>query len=315
MSERRTVNLLLTSCALGLWIAALAGPAARAEDNGQSDPPKDPWSQIVPRDAADDAADRPAATAAAPDQAAASEAEPDWNELGRLPDIDKPAKALRANAPRLQKADASSWSRNDQGNGTSSVGVKTDVSPFWSTRAGINMNVIREAAPATIGDSLIDRLSAGSDPKNSSGTAWASATAPGVPYLWDKTGLEVSMDSRTDQSKLGTTLSKSLPLWRDQFALTLENGYRLTQQSPLPLASPQTSGRSLEVERNAKFSINQTGTSVFAGQTLSSNDEKWLGKVGAEQKLFGGVSVTGTLSETASGATSKSVTAGFKKSW
>jgi hypothetical protein len=162
---------------------------------------------------------------------------------------------------------------------------------------------------------LFEQLSADRGPKNSSGDAWASATAPGVPYLWDKTGLDVSMDSRTERSKLGTTLSKSLPLWRDQFALTLENGYRLTQQTPLLLANTPTTGRSLEVERSAKLSVNQTGTSVFAGQTLSSSDDRWLSKVGAEQKLIGGVSITGTLSETANGTTNKSVTAGFKKSW
>jgi len=49
---------------------------------------------------------------------------------------------------------------------------------------------------------------------------------------------------------------------------------------------------------------------------LSSTEEKWLRTLSAEQKLFGGpFSVTGTVSETASGEASKSLKAGFKRSW
>ena len=54
---------------------------------------------------------------------------------------------------------------------------------------------------------------------------------------------------------------------------------------------------------------------LIAGQTLSSNDEKWLRKVGAEQKVFDGVSISGSIGETAQGATNKSISAGFKHSW
>ena len=53
----------------------------------------------------------------------------------------------------------------------------------------------------------------------------------------------------------------------------------------------------------------------MAGQTLSTADDKWLRRIGAEQKLFGGVSISGSISETPQGATNKSVTAGFKRSW
>jgi hypothetical protein len=48
---------------------------------------------------------------------------------------------------------------------------------------------------------------------------------------------------------------------------------------------------------------------------LSSTDDKWLRKIGAEQKLFDGVSISGSVGETAQGVTNKSLTAGFKRSW
>ena len=149
-------------------------------------------------------------------------------------------------------------------------------------------------------DSLSDKMLSGDTPKNSSGTAWASMTGPGVPHVWDKTAVDVSMDSGTDQGKVGTTLSRSVPLADNAYSVTLQNAYRLTQPAPTPLTSSSSQeSRTLEIERSARFSVNQTGTSLVAGQTLSSTDDKWLGKVGAEQKLFGDVTVTGTVNETA----------------
>jgi hypothetical protein len=73
--------------------------------------------------------------------------------------------------------------------------------------------------------------------------------------------------------------------------------------------------RTYQTEQSARLDLTETGTSVTAGQTLSTADDKRLRKVGAEQKLFGGVSISGSVGETAQGTTNKSVSAGFKKSW
>ena len=56
--------------------------------------------------------------------------------------------------------------------------------------------------------------------------------------------------------------------------------------------------RNYQTEQSAKLSIADTGTSLIAGQTLSSADDKWLRKVGAEQKLFDGVSISASVGET-----------------
>jgi hypothetical protein len=73
--------------------------------------------------------------------------------------------------------------------------------------------------------------------------------------------------------------------------------------------------RNYETDQSAKLSIGDTGTSFVAGQALSSSDDKWLRKIGAEQKLFDGVSISGSIGETVQGAINKSLTAGFKRSW
>ena len=147
------------------------------------------------------------------------------------------------------------------------------------------------------------------------GCAWAAVTAPGAGSIWDRTAVEARVDPGADQSKVGATITKAVPLI-DEYNLSLQNGYHVTQQGmvPLPGAAPRTN-RSFDADQSAKLSMGGTGTSLTAGQTLSSGDDKWLRHVGAEQKLADGITVSGAIGETAQGATSKSITAGFKKSW
>lgn len=294
---------------IGLACSALAlGSTATAQSLNPGAAQTDPWARIVPRETPqDDAAD--AAIAAIVDTA--NQTEPDWNEAGKIPEIGN--KTLRAPGPRAKQPDGTAWSRNDRANGSSAVAIKSDASPFLDARVGANFDVARTPA-ATMADSLSDKMRAGDTPTNSTGSAWASMTGPGVPHVWDKTAVDVSMDGATEQGKVGTTLSRSMPLADNAYSVTLQNAYRLTQPAPTPLTGVQET-RTIEIERSAKFSVTNTGTSVVAGQTLSSTDDKWLGKVGAEQKLFTDVTVTGTVSETTHGVANKALTAGFKKSW
>ena len=133
--------------------------------------------------------------------------------------------------------------------------------------------------------------------------------------IWDKTAVEARVDPGSEQGKLGAVITKSVPL-SDGYSLTLQNGYNVIQQGLVPVPGvPAHPSRNTETDQSAKLSIGDTGTSFTAGRTLSSNDDKWLGKVGAEQKLFDGVTVSGSIGETASGGTNKSISAGFKRSW
>ena len=205
------------------------------------------------------------------------------------------------------------WSGGDKPNGASAVSVKQSVSPFWDTRVGADMTVTRE--PSTMAELVAEKAANGGALPQSSGSVWAAISAPGAGSIWDKTAVEARVDPTQEQSKLGTSISKSVPL-TEQYSLTLQNGYSMVQQGLVPvpgIAAHAT--RTYETEQSAKLSIDDTGTSLTAGQTLSSSDEKWLHKFGAEQKLSDGVSVSGSIGETAQGTTSKSITAGFKRSW
>jgi hypothetical protein len=216
-------------------------------------------------------------------------------------------------APTAGTTTEMSWSSQDKPNGSAAVSVKQPLSPFWDTRVGADMTVTRE--PTTLSELLSEKVANGGSEPQSSGTAWASMTAPGVGSIWDKTAIEARVDPSQDQSKIGTTLSKSLPL-NQQYSLTLENGYNVIQQGVVPVpglvAHPM---RNYETEQSARLSIAETGTNFSAGQSLSSTDDKWLRKIGAEQKLFGGVSISGSIGETPLGTANKSLTAGFRQSW
>jgi hypothetical protein len=184
--------------------------------------------------------------------------------------------------------------------------------PFWDARVGADLNVATQM-PTTSEQALYQKIE--NQSSQSSGSAWAAMTAPGLGFIWDKTAIEARTDPTQDQSKFGTTLSKSLPLWSDQYSLTLQNGYNVTQQALVPVFGLGHSVRSYELDQTAKISFAETGTSLIAGQTHSTTDDKWLRRIGAEQQIFGGVSVTGAISQTPEGVANGSLTAGFKHSW
>jgi hypothetical protein len=290
-------------------------------------------AQAVPSGEEPDAA---AAEAAAPDAGDADNKDADIKNLEldwSLLNVDastlttKPAPKARP-APRADAGADLSWSSKDKPNGASAVSVKQPVSPFLDARVGADMTVVNQPQTLTSSDLLRQKFSTDAPPSQSSGTAWAAITAPGVASIWDKTAVEARVDPSQEQSKLGTSLSKSLPL-NEQYSLTLQNGYNVVQQGHSSLSCadcvhlsavpvPGITGhpvRNYETEQSAKLSIADTGTSFVAGQTLSSADDKWLRKIGAEQKLFGDVSISGSIGETAQGTANKSLTAGFKRSW
>jgi hypothetical protein len=297
----KTVNRTAAALVLaaGFGFALLVAPTHAA------------FAQSAPDKPALETAEAPTADEADDDMAEVDANKLDWSQLN----VD--ASTLSYNkAPRARtsaKPSEMAWSNKDKPNGSSAVSVKQSISPYWDARVGADMTVTRE--PATMSELLAEKSSNGGNLPQSGGSAWAAITAPGAGPIWDKTAVEARVDPNQEQGKLGTSISKQLPL-SDQYSLTLSNGYNLTQQGIVPVpgiaARPV---RSYGTDQAAKLSIGDTGTSVTAGRSLSSTDDRWLGKIGAEQKLGDGVTISGSVGETAQGVTNKSISAGFKKSW
>lgn len=241
--------------------------------------------------------------------------EPDWSLLNADDSPTAKASLREKRSSLIVGSPSSSWTSNDS-NGTSALSVKQSVTPFWDTRVGADINVARQTAPRSAADAYRNQFGDGTAQAQSGGAAWAAATAPGVGSIWDKTAIEARVDPGADQTKLGTSLSKSVPIAGDQYSLTLQSGYNVIQQGSIPaIGYNGRPTRSYETDQLARFNITDTGTSFIAGQSLATTDDKWLRKFGAEQKLFGGVNVSGSISETVQGVTNKTFSAGFKHSW
>ncbi len=164
--------------------------------------------------------------------------EPDWSQLNvdtatlLLGPASKPPS--KARQPRASDGSDTSWKSTSKANGTADVSVKQSLSPFWDTRIGADMTVVGPPQTLTSADLLRQKISGDGQPAQSSGTAWAAITAPGVGSIWDKTAIEARVDPAQEQGKLGTSLSKSLPLG-EQYSLTLQNGYNVIQQGIVPV--------------------------------------------------------------------------------
>jgi hypothetical protein len=180
----------------------------------------------------------------------------------------------------------------------------------WQSKVGIDYR--KPTVPAT--EFQPDQLVAGAIPDQSTGVAWANVNAPGLdtPLGWDKTVLETRLDPSQDQGKFGTTLSRSVPVGAD-LSVTLQNGLAVTRTLPSAMQPPSQIWASIQA---LQFNLLPTDTSISVGGAFSSADDRWLPTLSAEQKLFGGpFSLTGSLSETATGETNKSLKAGFKRTW
>ena len=269
-------------------------------------------AQTVPSGDDQEASATEAVAAPDPDDADIKDLELDWSQLNVDASTLSTAPNTKLRLPQASAGGEMAWSSRDRPNGSAAVTVKQPLSPLWDARVGADMTVTRQP-PTTMSELLSEKLANGGSAPQSSGAAWAAVTAPGVGSIWDKTAIEARVDPAQEQSKLGTSLSKSLPL-NEQYSLTLQDGYSVTQQGIA--AVPGIAGRPVyQTDQSAKLSIAGTGTSLIAGQTLSSADDKWLRKVGAEQKLFDGASISASVGETPQGMTNKSLTAGFKRSW
>jgi len=237
----------------------------------------------------------------------------DWSVLATdpAPLLHKPLASGRKPAAAT---DPWSWNRSDKPDGSTAVAIKQPVTPFWDTRVGADVTVAAPV-PTTSGEVLMQKIAHDNQIAQSSGSAWAALTAPGIDALWDKTAIEARTDPAQEQSKLGAALSKSVPLGMGHASLTLQNAYNVTQQTLLPGIGVGASSGVREIDQSAKLRIADTGTSLIAGQTHSSADDKWLRRIAAEQTIFSGVTVTGAVSETADGGANSSLTAGFRHRW
>lgn len=179
----------------------------------------------------------------------------------------------------------------------------------WTSRAGIDN---RDVTPYA--DLRLERWIGGATTQQTAGVAWATITAPGL-VAWDRAAIETRVDPY-QEGRLGVVLSRSVPVTGD-VSVTLQNGFAWTQPllQGVPTVAHGADGH-IEGHHSVRFTFLPMSTTLSIGAAASTADDRWLRSLSAEQRLFGGpLSVTGGVSETATGEFNSSLKAGFRRNW
>jgi hypothetical protein len=209
------------------------------------------------------------------------------------------------------------WNRTDKQDGSSAVTVKKPLPIEWDAKVGADFGF----APTPGVSYQPDRPLPYSKDQNTGAdglrATWASVTVPGVASI------DARVDPAKDQSKLGTTISRSVPVG-SAYSVTLQNSFAVTetlggvQNTPAATGTAPPGTPPAQVwsnDRLVKFNFLSTGTSFAAGTTTSTIDRQTRNKISAEQKLFEGLNITTTVTDVGAPSIAKSITAGFKWKW
>jgi len=227
----------------------------------------------------------------------------------------KQASPLRTNAAKTPSYDFN-WNRTDKNDGTAALTVKKPLPNgfnSWNADVGADFGLNSTAGSAYQPDKAVSLRT------QDSGTAWANVAVPGFASI------NARVDPTKDQSKVGTTLSHSVPFGRD-YSITLQNTYAVTETlgpptapatgfATTPGAAGSAPGQVWSTDRLVKFNILSTGTSFGAGTTSATGDSITHHKFSAEQKLFENFNVTTSVTDMGTAAVNRSITAGFKLKW
>jgi hypothetical protein len=204
--------------------------------------------------------------------------------------------------------------RTDKSDGSSTFVVKQPLQTDWGNSVGADLGLSR-------GGSAFDRPLPTTRNDSPSGSAWASVGVANIGSV------DARIDPTNEQSKFGTTFKQSIP-FGGRFAVTLQDTYSVTETRgqptagpgdiplmALPPASTPLAAQVYGNERSVKFNILPTGTTFGAGLTSASNDPVTHNTLSAEQKLYGPLQVTTTVTDFGQTTGSKSMSAGFKLYW
>lgn len=252
---------------------------------------------------------------------------PDVNDallLGEALDIDPAALAEKSSSPSLKLPairqektfDVSRTNAKPDGSGT--VIVKQQLPIDLDAKIGADLNVAGNN-PVTYQPLMpLDAYTR----DNRGAAAWASV---GVTR---NATVDARVDPTNDQGRLAGTLKHSLPVG-GALSITLQNSLSVTDtfgtttpttSSDIPLMTmPQGTAtapsRVFGNEKEVKFNVLPTGTTLGAGLSNTSDDPVTHNKLSAEQKLLGPLSVSTSIRDVGQTTESQNIGAGFKLNW
>ena len=230
----------------------------------------------------------------------------------------KPARRLRV--PELPPPKPLDVTRRESPDGSSTVKLNKPLPTVWDAKVGAEIGL----AATTQETYQPGKPLPGTADNPGSGAAWASVDVPSVASIGAR------IDQSSDQSKFGTTLKRAVPVG-GKLSITLQNSYSVTENYagpsgaptnlPLmtaPVATTPTTPAPAQVwgaEQMVKLDVLPTGTSFAAGIDTASNDAVTHNKFSADQKLYGPLHVTTSVTDVGQPTSNKSITASFKLNW
>jgi hypothetical protein len=192
-------------------------------------------------------------------------------------------------------------SRTDKPDGSVALTIGRRLPTEWDSRFGMDANM-----PAEPSSALVDTGAVNPSITRSTGAVWGSMTGPGVaPVIFDKTSVDARLDPGQEKGQVAATLSRTVPL-NSSVSVTLPGNGTALQPS---------NGAVWQSDRSLRLNLAPTSTTLSAGVVTSNTDNQWHNKLSAEQRIIGPLNVTTSITDPGTGASSKSIAAGFKHTW
>jgi hypothetical protein len=205
---------------------------------------------------------------------------------------------------RRDDASTASWNRVDNPDGSASYSVNRTLAAPWDAKIGADIGT---AAPPP--DGTTPRVLPSSLPSNAgSGSAWANVAVPHVATV------EVRAEPANDYDKFGTKFERSIPLGKS-FSVTAQSNLGVTEMRPSSVPSADAASRLFSTDNSLQLNVIATGTSLAAGTSTLTGDPVTHSRFSAGQKIYGPLSVTGTVNDPGQPTNNMSLTAGMTITW
>jgi len=243
--------------------------------------------------------------------------------VGATPELDEAALANALNTGLLPSPDAKpkslrllevgaanpTWNKTSNSDGSAKYSVNKPLAAPWDAKIGADITVAPSPTPSYDPRPLPTTTS-----NAGNGNAWANVA---VPHL---ATVEVRAEPANDYDKIGTKLERTVPLGKS-LSVTAQSSFDFTDlrapQSVMPVnvLPSSAAARVFDTDKSLQLNILSSGTIVSAGSTTITGDPVTHNRLSAAQKIYGPLTVTGSINDVGQPTSSKSINAGFNLSW
>lgn len=284
-----------------MFVAALIGTPAAVFAQDAERSALDAFASATPQDVSD-AANLNGSPEPELDAAALADA----LNSGLMPSPDTKLKSLRL--PEVGTSEAV-WSKTNNSDGSAKYSVNKALVAPWDAKIGADINVTPPPAPYYDPPPLPSTTSNGGN-----SNAWANLAVPHFATI------EVHAQPANDYDKVGTRLERTVPFGKS-LSMTVQSSFDFTDLrapqsiTPVNVLPSSATSRVFDADKSLQLNILPSGTTLSAGSTTVTGDPITHNRLSAAQKIYGPLTVTGSINDVGQPTSSKSISAGFNLSW